>query len=223
LTYLDNQQLPWPDRDLPAAVRQAVKAWHKQAEEHLETELSAATTSAGLPSRLNLTPQKAARLGLRLPGEIDLLAADPARRRIWVIEAKHLRPIYSALEIGSRIADFHGSKALALGQGTVEYNQLRSGSFRPYASRVLANTHAVRENKQVAIRLISQTSAEARLAQVSVDDWEVVPLIVTTSVEVSAFVSDPAVTFIMIDHLATLLATTERPLAGWWSPRDRDV
>jgi hypothetical protein len=219
LTYLNSQQLPWPDRDLPETVRQAVTTWHNQAEAQLERELAAAATTAGLPHRLNLKPQKAARLGLRLPGEIDLIAADPARRRIWIVEAKHLRPIYSPLEIGSRIADFHGSKALSLGQGTIEYNQLKSRSFRPYVSRVIANTRAVQENKQAAVRLIGEGPSQVRLNEAIADDWEVVPLIVTTSVEVSAFAADPAVTFVLVDHLATLFAASEQPPLGWWLPQ----
>ncbi|HEY0784876.1 MAG TPA: hypothetical protein VGD62_03335 [Acidobacteriaceae bacterium] len=219
LTYLNSQQLPWPGRDLPETVRQAVTAWHNQAEAQLERELAAAATTAGLPHRLNLKPQKAARLGLRLPGEIDLIAADPARRRIWIVEAKHLRPIYSPLEIGSRIADFHGSEALSLGQGTMQYKQLKSRAFRPYVSRVIANSRAIQENKQAAILLIGEGPSQVRLSKAIADDWEVVPLIVTTSVEVSAFVADPAVTFVLADHLAALFSASEQPPMGWWMPQ----
>jgi hypothetical protein len=212
LTYLNDQQLPWPDRDLPAAVRHAVNAWHKQAEDHLETELATATASAGLPFRLNLTQNKAAKKGLKLAGEIDLIAADSTRRRIWIIEAKHLRQIYSPLEIGSRIVDFHGAKALALGPDTFEYNQLKSRTFRPFVSRVIANTQAVQYNRQAAVRLIGEACPKARLTAAMADDWEVIPLMVTSSVEVSAFVPDPAITFTLIDHLVEALAACEQPL-----------
>jgi hypothetical protein len=146
LTYLNDQQIPWPDASLPQPVREVVKAWHKLGEDHLETELATAASAAGLAFQANLKENKASRAGLALHGEIDLIAADPARRRIWVIEAKHLRQAFSPLETGARIADFHGRTALATGPGTNEYRQFRSRTFRPYVQRVLANTHAVRQN-----------------------------------------------------------------------------
>ncbi|MCW2967319.1 MAG: hypothetical protein JWM71_1091, partial [Solirubrobacteraceae bacterium] len=38
-----------------------------------------------------LSERRAAHVGLDLPGEIDVLAVDSARGRIWVLECKHLR------------------------------------------------------------------------------------------------------------------------------------
>jgi hypothetical protein len=219
MTYLNDQQLPWPDRDLPEAVRKAVKAWHKLAEDYLETELAVAAASAGLVFRSNLTPGKAAQQGLHLGGEIDLIAADPTRRRIWVIEAKHLRQVFSPLEIGSRIADFHGAGALAIGPNTNQYRQFQSRTFRPYVQKIHANTQAVRQNKQAALRLISARSPASRIAMCTGDDWEVIPLIVASHVEVSAFVLDPAVPFVLIDHLGELLTASVPPPPGWWSPQ----
>ena len=178
--------------------------------------LASAAAAAGLPFRPKLTKQKAARHGLQLAGEIDLIVADEKRRRIWIIEAKHLRPTYSPLEIGSRIADFHGSEALALGKDTFEYRQLKSRAFRPYVIRVTANAQAVQHNKQAALRLIAESFPKATLAGAMADDWDVIPLIVTTSVEASAFVRDPAVTFTLIDNLMDALVASERPNSGWW-------
>jgi hypothetical protein len=218
LSYLNGQQLPWPDRDLPKAVRQALKAWHKLAEDHLETELATAAGSAGLAFRPNLTENKATREGLTLRGEIDLLAADAVRRRIWIIEAKHLRQVFSPLAIGFRIADFHGETALATGPDTNQFRQFQSHAFAPYVHKVLANARAVDQNKKATMRLINAVSPGSDLAQVSADEWEVVPLIVTTHVEVSAFAADPAIPFVLVDHLGVLLTADERPSPGWWTP-----
>ncbi|MGH3258939.1 MAG: hypothetical protein ACRDOU_26665 [Streptosporangiaceae bacterium] len=219
LTYLNDQQLPWPD--LPAPVQQAVKEWHKLAEDQLEKELAAAARSAGLACRLNLTPRKAALEGLMLHGEIDLIAVDVIRRRIWVMEAKHLRQAFTPLEMGFRIADFHGADALAIGPGTNEFRQFRSRSFRPYVQRVLANANDVQHHKRAAVRLVSAVSPQASFPESAADDWEVIPLMVTSHAEVPAFVPDPGVPFVLIDRLRELLTADERPAPGWCSPRTR--
>ena len=221
LTYLNDQQLPWPDRELPAPVRRAVKAWHKLAEDHLENELAAVARSVGLACRLKLKESKAAREDLALHGEIDLIASDAVRHRIWIMEAKHLRHAFSPLEMGFRIADFHGAGALATGPGTIEFRQFQSRSFRPYAQRVLANANAVRQNPQAALQLISAVAPESKLPESAADDWDVIPLMVASHVEVAAFVADPGVPFVLIDHLPELLKSDERPPPGWWLPRAR--
>jgi hypothetical protein len=218
LAYLNDQQLPWPDKDLPLPVTQAVKAWHKLAEDQLETELASAARSAGLACRANLTQPKAAREGLVLHGEIDLIAADPHRRRIWVIEAKHLRRVFSPLEIAFRVADFHGPAALAIGQDTNEFRQFRSRTFRPYVQRVIANAHAIEGNKQAAARLITAVPPGQAITGASVADWNVIPIMVTTQVEVAAFVPQPQIPFVLINHLKEILSTEESPDPGWWHP-----
>ena len=218
LTYLNDQQLPWPDASLPAPVREAVKAWHKLAEDHLETELVTAATEAGLASKANLKETKARSVGLALRGEIDLLAADPVRHRIWIIEAKHLRQAFSPLETGARIADFHGQAALATGPGIHKYRQFRSRNFRPYVQRVLSNTRAVLQSTDAAIRLMRRAESAQDLTTGVRDDWEVIPLLVTTHIDVSAFVTDPQVTFVQIDHLQALLTASQAPPPGPWVP-----
>jgi hypothetical protein len=187
----------------------------------LETELAIAARSAGLACRPNLKENKAALEGLTLHGEIDLIAADAVRHRIWIIEAKHLRRPFSPLEIGFRVADFHGAGTLAIGPGTNKFRQLQSRTFKPYIKRVLVNAHAVQQNKQAAVRLITAVSPELNLTENAADDWEIIPLIVTSDVEVAAFVPEPDVSFVLIDHLQELLTTDEKPPPGWWTPWNR--
>lgn len=218
LAYLNDQQLPWPDKALPEPLIQAVKAWHKTAEDQLEKELTTAARSAGLVSRANLTEQKAALEGLELHGEIDLIAADPLRRRIWIIEAKHLRRVFSPLEIAFRIADFHGPAALATGPDTNEFRQFRSRTFRPYVQRVIANAAAVERNKQAAARLISAVAPGQLIAKGSAASWDVIPIVVTSHVEVAAFVPQPQIPFVLIDHLEEILTTEASSVPGWWHP-----
>lgn len=216
--YLNDQQLPWPEAGLPGPVRSAVKAWRKLAEDQLEAELGTAAAEAGLIFQANLKENKARREGLDLYGEIDLIAADPARRRIWIIEAKHLRQVFSPPEIAFRIADFHGPDALAIGPGTSEFRQFRSRTFKPYVQKVLANTDAVLQNKQAAIRLIGITSSAPGIPAHAGDDWEVIPLVVTTYIDIAAFVANPQVPFVRIDHLRELLTASQPPSPGLWSP-----
>lgn len=218
LNYLNGQQLPWPGPELPKPVQQAVTAWHKLAEDHLETELATAAESAGIAFRSNLRQNKANLEGLTLRGEIDLIAVDPARRRIWIMEAKHLRQAFSPLEQGFRIADFHGPAALAIGPDSNQFRQFQGRAFTPYVQRVLANARAVSQNNQSAIRLIAAVSPVCYPTQQARDDWEIIPVIVTTYVEISAFVPRPGVTFVLIDHLKELLNVDQCPAPGWWAP-----
>lgn len=218
LAYLNDQQLPWPAKDLPEQVIRAVKAWHKMAEGQLEKELTRAARAAGLACWQNLTEQKAAREGLVLHGEIDLIAADPHRRRIWIIKAKHLRRIFSPLEIAFRVADFHRPAALATGPDTSEFRQFRSRTFKPYVRRVIANAQAVERNKQAAGRLIGAVTPGQPITESSMTDWDVIPIMVTAQVEVAAFVPQPQVPFVLIDHLKEILMTETCPVLGWWRP-----
>ncbi|MFJ8752207.1 hypothetical protein ACIREO_23165 [Streptomyces sp. NPDC102441] len=86
--YLDDGRLPHPD--LPAPVTQALLRHRQHLDQHLEREIGEAVRTAGLPHRFRLLEKTAASLGVSgLAGEIDLLVADPAAGRLWVIEAKN--------------------------------------------------------------------------------------------------------------------------------------
>ncbi|NEA20718.1 hypothetical protein [Streptomyces halstedii] len=87
-SYLDDGRLPHPD--LPAEVRDALRRHRQLLDQRLETDVEAVARTAGLPHRARLLEKTAAQHGiLRLPGEIDLLIADPATGRLWVVEAKN--------------------------------------------------------------------------------------------------------------------------------------
>lgn len=87
-SYLDDGRLPHPD--LPAPVRDALRRHRQLLDQQLETDIEAVARTAGLPHRARLLEKTAAQHGIpALPGEIDLLIADPATSRLWVIEAKN--------------------------------------------------------------------------------------------------------------------------------------
>ncbi|MEU7322654.1 hypothetical protein ABZ682_19175 [Streptomyces griseoviridis] len=87
-SYLDDGRLPHPD--LPASVRDALRRHRQLLDQRLETDVEAVARTAGLPHHARLLEKTAAQHGIpHLPGEIDLLIADPATARLWVIEAKN--------------------------------------------------------------------------------------------------------------------------------------
>jgi hypothetical protein len=165
-----------------------------------------------------LKERKAVPYGLQLVGEIDVLAADASRRRIWVIEAKHLHEPFSPPEIARHVVRFHGQTALAQNEDTMLPSQ-RGGSQRPYLTQLLANTAAVRANVTGTLQLLNSNNrpSGSNDTESEHDDWEVIPLAMTAHVEVAAFVKEPQVTWVSLQHLSDLLRAP-RPPVGWWTP-----
>ncbi|MGP3690991.1 hypothetical protein ACTVZO_41055 [Streptomyces sp. IBSNAI002] len=86
--YLDEGRLPHPD--LPNPVGEALRRHRQHLDERLEADLKTIACDAGLPHHFRLLEKTAAQFGIPgLTGEIDLLIADPASQRLWVIEAKN--------------------------------------------------------------------------------------------------------------------------------------
>lgn len=86
--YLDEGRLPHPD--LPKQVGEALRRHRQHLDDRLEADLKAIACDAGLPHHFRLLEKTAAQLDIPgLTGEIDLLIADPASQRLWVIEAKN--------------------------------------------------------------------------------------------------------------------------------------
>jgi hypothetical protein len=220
VTYLSDRRLPWPGKELPAPVRAAVRTWRKLAEDALEVQLVKAAQAAGLTCRPRLTIGKASVQNVKLAGEIDLLAADPVRRRIWVIEAKRLSQTFSPLEMASHIADFHGPEALALDPGTHKFAQFQSAKHQPYTRKILANAAAVRSNVQGALRLIYASSSRSNreAARIAETDWQVIGIAVTSHTEVAAFVADPKIPIVSADHLSEIFISERSLQPGWWTP-----
>ncbi|MEU6071067.1 hypothetical protein ABZ864_43150 [Streptomyces sp. NPDC047082] len=183
-----------PDRDLPLPVREAL-ARHRQAkEQQLERDIAAVAERLGLPYCANLKEKDAERVGLPTTGgEIDLLIADPATARLWVVEAKHPHPGYSPDAVIRHIKHFTDSK-------------------KGHLAKVLCKVDAV----------ASKPRAAALACAVATDvSWRVVPLIVTQTIDPTAFITDPKVAFTVTNYLAHVLTSPEDPAPGWCPPVEK--
>jgi hypothetical protein len=184
--YLDEGRLPHPD--LPQPVRKALRHHREQLDKRLEADLQTIARDAGLPHRYRLLEKTAAQLGIPgLIGEIDLLIADPATQRLWVIEAKNPEGAVAPHAVIQHIQRF----------------------TKDYLGKLLDKTATI----------TAHATAAARACQAPEDlDWEVIPLMVTRSIEPAAFLTDPKVPFTIADHLAQILTAPTTPRPGWNSP-----
>ncbi|MGW0673432.1 hypothetical protein [Streptomyces sp. NPDC002746] len=179
---LGDGRLPRPDT--PPKAADLLDRYRQQQNNQLETDLVEAAARAGLPHRSRLEPGPAARLGLPgLPGEIDLLVADPSRGRLWVIEAKDPHRTISSHSVAQHL-----------------------GRFVRYRKKLLAKAQLVSSHAAAAAQACGVDTPQ---------DWRVVPLFVTRSIDPAAFIADPDVAFTDIAHLAALLIGGTDPEIGW--------
>jgi hypothetical protein len=87
-TSLFNGRLPWPPTAVPQSVTDAFNNFRKTPTRDLELQALQVLNDLGIPFRGNIEPHHAASYGLRLTGEIDVIAADPQRSRLWICEVK---------------------------------------------------------------------------------------------------------------------------------------
>ncbi|MFD7552166.1 hypothetical protein, partial [Streptomyces sp. NPDC059816] len=116
-TSLADGRLPRPDT--PKKATNLLDRHRQQHNNRLETDLAQAVSGAGLAHRANLDTKPAAAAGIPgLTGEIDLLVADPARRRLWVIEAKNPHRTIGVHHTVRHVGDFitYRGKLLAKAQ-----------------------------------------------------------------------------------------------------------
>lgn len=184
--YMQDGRLPWHPGFLPKSVTNAFNRYRQIANRELEREAAAVARSLGLPYQANIEPHIAA-AGLQLPGELDLLVADPVRGRLWVCEVKDVYGAVSQRTLRSRIDKFQNPRDGHVGQLT----------------RLV---QAVSANSDAAARLLSVHPADR--------EWKVLSLMVTRRVEPAAFVDGVAVTFTVLDDLARILQADEDPGGG---------
>lgn len=176
--YLGDGRLPWPDTVLPKEVRQALDQYRQGRNREVEKDCVAALSGRGLIVRGSIKPEKAHHYGIdSLAGEIDALCIDPARSRIWVIEAKDPYTPYSARQIRRLVNDF-----------------LAPGKYVDQLLRKVADIEA------------SAASAAAVLeADDPNRSWAVRGLIVTRHPEPAAFAVEPSVAFCVLDDVADVV------------------
>jgi hypothetical protein len=105
--YFVDGRLPWPD--VPNEVLLAMRRYRQGQNRQLEQMAEEMAQQAGFAARRGLTPAKAAKMGVSIPsgvGEIDLLVADAASRRLWVIEVKDLQEPFAPHEMWSGVEEF---------------------------------------------------------------------------------------------------------------------
>jgi len=185
--YMQDGRLPWHPAYLPRSVTNAFNRYRQIANRELEREAAAVARSLSLPYQPNIEPHHAAVAGLQLPGELDLLVADPVRGRLWVCEVKDVYAAVSQHTLRARIDKFQNPRNGHVGQLT-----------------------------RLVQAVSARTDAAARLLSVHPADrgWKVLPLMVTRRVEPAAFVEGAAVTFTVIDDLARILQADEGPRGG---------
>ena len=176
--YLSDGRLPWPDTVLPKEVRQSPDRYRQGRNREVEKDCVAALSDRGLIVQGTLKPEKAHHYGIdSLAGEIDSLCVDPARSRIWVIEAKDPYTPYSAPQIRRHVNDFLATDK--------------------YVDRLLRKVDDI---------AASATSVAAALGAGDPDrSWKVQGLMVTRHREPAAFAIEPNVAFCVLDDVADVV------------------
>lgn len=184
--YLLDGHLPWHPSDIPKTVLDAFNDFRQVANRELEREASKVASDLGLPQKKNIHENMAAKFGLTLPGEVDLLVADPSRGRIWVCEVKDVSSTYSPSTLRHRLDKFLYDK--------------------DYIGKLVNRVEAVAANPDAAARLLSISEPFPK--------WRVLPLMITRQIEPAAFVEDVPVTFTVLADLATTFQANVNPKHG---------
>jgi hypothetical protein len=194
--YLSDYRLPWPDKLLPKPVVEAQRVWRKARTLDFEVEVEQMFLDNGITHRRRtLVPHKARKAGLEIPGEIDLLAADPRHRVLWVVEAKDQHIPFDPYQLVSEVIDFHGLAKESNAKIAGLHAKIPEDSF---VGKLLTKAEMVGAQIDAALRMLD-LSAE------SADGWQVVPLFVTPRPCTAAAVPHPRVAFVTTAGLDALL------------------
>jgi hypothetical protein len=193
LVYLQDFRLP---RIHPALqTSPAFQRYRQRQNRQLESETAAIPRDLGLPCRANWTPQDARSAGMDgLPGEVDLIVADAARRRLWICEVKDPEPAFAPAAMNRHIERFtHGTG---------------------YVAKLLDKARAIARTPHPAVTVCGVHDGT---------DWFVIPLMVTRHVEPAAFITDPRVAFTVVEDLAVVLQADQEPACGHVPVGDRGI
>jgi hypothetical protein len=185
--YLLNGRLPWPPSDANRRVADAFNNYRNRQNRELEREVLQTLSDLAMPHAGNIQPNRAKKFGLNLTGEIDALTADLRRSRLWVCEVKDVSVTASPRTLATRIRKF-----------------TEPGGYNTQLLRALAE---VQSAPAAAARLLGLSEPDR--------DWQVLPLMVTRSIEPAAFTVNPTVTFVIAEDLATTLLADVPPPLGW--------
>jgi hypothetical protein len=188
--YLTDGRLPWPDSTLPERVVEALDQYRQTNNRDLEKEIVKALDATPLVVRGGVKPEKAAHYGFtRLSGEIDALCFDPARSRVWVIEAKDPYTPYSYRQIRRLFDDFHKPK-------------------KKYIDKLLQKVDDISSSaSQIAAKLGVPNPTRS---------WVTHGLMVTRHVEPAAFSVNPRVLFCVLEDVVDVVGQDNEPGIGFY-------
>jgi hypothetical protein len=184
--YLLEGRIPWHPDDLPETVRRAFNDYRRNPNIALERAAASVAERLKLPHIANIKMDQSEKHGLKIPGEIDLLVADPEQSRLWVCEVKDVSTAFSPGTVKSRIDKFFGGEN--------------------YIEKLIARARAIRDNPSAAARLMRMSDIDKQ--------WRIVPVMITRDVEPAAFVLDPSVSFVVINDFEYVLRSIDDPGIG---------
>lgn len=185
--YFLDGRLPWPPDAVPRPVADAFNNFRNRQNRELERHVFQILQDTGMPFKGNIEPHHAAPSGLRLTSEVDALAGDPARSRLWVCEVKDVSATASPRTVADRVRKFTDPR-------------------RGYTGKLLRSLAEVQASPGAAARLLGLPEPDRA--------WTVLPLMITRRVEPAAFTSNPAVTFVVCDDLTAVLQAPADPPPG---------
>ncbi|GAA2339125.1 hypothetical protein [Dactylosporangium salmoneum] len=192
--------LPWPDA--PDEVVRAFKHWEQCEQRAFEANVEREATA---PNRIlipRLKKERAAKWGIAIPGEIDLIVIDVDHRRVFVIEAKAGHVATDIERVLYDIIDYHGAPA----SGHARWEGFRPQRGAPYLLKLRAKANAVKDQLDV---LLHEHGVDA-----GPDGWCVIEMVVTPAPVPAAYVPQPGVPFATIDCLSQILAAPATPAPG---------
>ena len=182
----------------------AYEAWQRAGQDAFELHIEEIVRDQGFTRyRRGLKEKPAARMGVRLTGEIDLLLADADRARLWVIEAKDAQVPFGLNQILYEITDYHGVTPETAPPGRFRFKTPE----RAYIGKLLTKTDDVRQQLGPALGMLG-INDDSR-------PWQVIPLIVTPSPVAAAFAAEPKVAFTCTEPLPGVLTAVDLPRAGY--------
>ena len=181
INYLNQHRMPTPDAELPPSVVAALEKARQQRQRKFEEDCAATIDGLPLITITRLRENRARKHGIAyLSGEIDLLAIDPSRSIIFVIEAKDPFVPLSARSLSRQIAQFHDS------DGYVDKLNRKVKDIEASATSLAANKNVARPKR----------------------NWRVVGVMVTRHITPAAYYRGCRVLFCTVKTLRDMISRT---------------
>jgi len=104
--YLLDGRLPWSPVSIPPAVRDAYVRFRQVLNVQLQREAVDVIRQLGFAVKERVDPTEAARYRVNLPGEVDVIAWDSRRHKLWICEVKDLSHAASPSTISVRLEKY---------------------------------------------------------------------------------------------------------------------